>query len=100
VREGETFAVESAADVAAMRTAAVEALRAAEASPVHSALTRHSTADLADQLTWVDVELRDVSDGVRASWLRNDAATYLTVAARARTTPPATERVVEALRSG
>jgi hypothetical protein len=100
VREGETFAVESVEDVAAMRTAAVEALRAAEASPVHPALTRHSTADLADQLAWTDEELRDVSDGVRASWLRNDAATYLTVAARARATPPSTERVVEALRSG
>jgi hypothetical protein len=33
-----------------VRTAAVEALRAAEASPSEPALTRHSTAELADQV--------------------------------------------------
>jgi hypothetical protein len=99
VREGETFAIESTADVGAVRTAAIEALRAAETSPAEPALTRHSTADLADQLAWADEELRSVSETVRASWLRNDVATYLTVAARARATPAASERVAAALRS-
>jgi hypothetical protein len=99
VREGETFAIESVADVDAMRTDAIEALRAAEASPVDPALTRHSTAELADQLTWVDEELLNTDGSVRASWLRNDVATYLTVAARARATPSASRRVAEALRA-
>jgi hypothetical protein len=99
VRGGETFAIESAEDVAAMRTAAVEALRAAEASPAEPALTRHSTADLAAQLAWVDDELLDSEESVRAAWLRNDVATYLTVEARARATPPASERVAAALRA-
>lgn len=102
VREGETFAIESAADVGAVRTAAIEALRAAETSPAEPALTRHSTAELADQVAWADEELLSdqVDEGVRASWLRNDVATYLTVAARARATPGASERVAAALRSG
>jgi len=100
VREGETFAIESAADVGAVRTAAVEALRAAEESPSEPALTRHSTAELADQLAWVDEQLLNVDESVRASWLRNDVSTYLTVAARARATPSASERVAGALRSG
>jgi hypothetical protein len=100
VREGETFAVESAADVADVRTAAVDALRAAEDSPVEPSLTRHSTADLADQLAWVDGELLDASEGVPVSWVRNDVATYLTIEARARATPPASRRVAAALRTG
>jgi hypothetical protein len=100
VRGGETFAVDSAEDVKAARTAAVEALRAAEASPVDPALTRHSTADLADQLSWSDDRLLATEGRVRAALLRDEVATYLTVAARARATPPATRRIVEALRSG
>jgi len=98
VREGETFAVESAADIGAIRTAAIEALRAAEESPEEPALTRHSTAELADQLAWGDQELLDTEGNVRASRLRHDAATYLTVEARARATPRASERVAAALR--
>jgi len=99
VRGGETFAVESTADVDAVRSAAIEALRAAEASPAESGLLRHSTAVLADRLAWADEELRNVEGSVRASWLRNDVSTYLTVMARARATPPASERVAEALRA-
>ncbi|WP_251342269.1 hypothetical protein [Haloplanus halophilus] len=100
VREGETFALDSADDVAAVRTAAVEALRWAEENPAEPTLTRLSTPDLSDQLTWVDEELRSVDDTVHAAWLRNDVATYLTVEARSRTTPPASRRVAEALRGG
>ncbi|QGX95778.1 hypothetical protein EI982_13775 [Haloplanus rallus] len=100
VREGETFAIESAADVGAVRTAAVEALRAAEESPGEPALTRHSTTELADQLAWADEELLTQEGSVRAAWLRNDAATFLTVEARARATPAASRRVAEALRTG
>jgi len=100
VREGETFAVEAVTDVDAVRSAAIEALRAAEASPAEPQLTRHSTAELADQLAWVDEELLNEEGSVRASWLRNDVGTYLTVMARARATPAASERVAEALRAG
>ncbi|RCU47397.1 hypothetical protein DU504_08850 [Haloplanus salinus] len=99
VREGETFAVESVTDVDAVRSAAIEALRAAEASPAEPALTRHSTAELAAQLAWVDEELLNEEGSVRTSWLRNDVGTYLTVMARARATPAASERVAEALRA-
>jgi len=99
VREGETFALESAADVNAVRTAAVEALRAAEASPADPALTRHATTGLADQLARADEELSIEGESVRTSWLRDDAATYLTVAARARATPAVSRRVAAALRA-
>jgi hypothetical protein len=99
VREGETFAVESVTDVDAVRSGAIEALRAAEASPSEPALTRHSTAELAGQLAWADEELLNGEGSVRASWLRNDVGTYLTVMARARATPAASERVAEALRA-
>jgi hypothetical protein len=99
VREGETFRLQSAADVERVRTAAIEALRAVEDAPAEPALTRHSTAELAAQLAWADEELLHSEATVRAAWLRNDAATYLTVEARARATPPASERVAEALRA-
>ncbi|MFD1633553.1 hypothetical protein ACOZ4L_10205 [Haloplanus ruber] len=99
VREGETFALESAADVNAVRTAAIEALRAAEASPADPALTRHATTGLADQLARADEELSIEGESVRTSWLRDDAATYLTVAARARATPAVSRRVAAALRA-
>jgi len=99
VREGETFAIESAADVNAVRTAAIEALRAAEESPAEPMLTRHATTGLADQLARADEELSIEGGSVRASWLRDDAATYLTVAARARATPAVSRRVAAALRA-
>ena len=99
VREDETFVVESVTDVDAVRSAAIEALLAAEASPAEPALTRHSTAELAAQLAWVDEELLNEEGSVRTSWLRNDVGTYLTVMARARATPAASERVAEALRA-
>ncbi|MFC7172517.1 hypothetical protein ACFQL0_02315 [Haloplanus litoreus] len=76
VREGETFAIESVEDVAAMRTAAVEALRAAEASPADPGLTRLSTAELADRLTWTDEQLLDSEErpGVVAPQRRVDVS--------------------------
>jgi hypothetical protein len=98
VAHGEAFAVETAEDAVAMRTAAVEAVRAADAEPRVPALTRWLLADLTDRLTWADAELADADDRVRAAFVRREASAYLVVAARARATPPASERVAAALR--
>lgn len=97
VADGERFAIESVDDVAAMRTAAVEALRAADEDPAVPALTRAVLAESADRLSAVDAALADADGTVRAEALRHDLSDYLVVRARAQATPPASERVATAL---
>jgi hypothetical protein len=99
MREGETFAVESIEDVARARTAAVEALRWADANPSVPPLTRWSLATLADQFGYADDRLGDTEGGVRTARLRDPVSTYLVVMARARAVPSASERVASALRT-
>ncbi|MFB6101738.1 MAG: hypothetical protein ABEJ73_04165 [Haloplanus sp.] len=98
VADGETFAVESVDDVAAMRTAAVEAVRAAAEAPHVPALTRQQLAELSTNLGHADDRLADVEGTVSAERLHHEVARYLTVAAKARATPRASERVASALR--
>ncbi|WP_248895597.1 hypothetical protein [Haloplanus halobius] len=100
VQSGETFAIESVDDVAAMRTAAIEALNAANENPGVPALTRETLANLSSRLRDPEATLSNAEGDVRAASLRYDTATYLTVMARARATPPESERVATALRSG
>jgi hypothetical protein len=97
VADGETFAVESADDVATIRTAAVDAVRTAADDP--SPLTHAALSDTADRLRHADDRLAAADDDVTAIRIRREVARYLVVTARARATPDASERVAEALRS-
>jgi hypothetical protein len=82
-----------------MRTAAVDALRAADERPVVPALTRSTLADLAGGLRAVDRRLADAEGTVRAAALGHELSMYLTVMARAAAAPAASERVARALRA-
>lgn len=100
VATGETFVVESAEDVAAMRSDAVEAVRTASDESSVPVLTRTVLTDVSDRIGHTDDRLSDVDDAVTAARVRRELSTYLVAAARARATPAASERVAEALRSG
>jgi hypothetical protein len=97
VAAGETVAIESVDDVAAVRREAVGAVRDAAASP--SILGRTALADTAARLRYADDRLTEVGGEVRARRLRGEVTRYLVVAARARAVPGASERAVAALRS-
>jgi len=99
VADGETFAVESAEDVAAMRSDAVEAVRTAADESSVPVLTRTMLTDAADRIGFTDDRLSDVDDDVTAARIRREVSTYLVAAARARATPAASERVAGAIRS-
>ena len=97
VADGETFTVESADDVAAVRGEAVEAVRAAAAEP--TILERPALTDAVARLEHADDRLTEVRDDVSVVQIRNEVGQYLVVMARARAVSSASERVVEALRS-
>ena len=98
VADGETFAVESVDDVAAMRSEAVDAVRVAAADP--SILTRTTLTDSTNRLRHADARLTETGDDTTAARIRHEVSTYPVVWARARATPPASERVAGVLRSG
>ena len=97
VADGETFAVESADDVAAVRREAIDAVRTAAAEP--TILGRTALTDAAARLGHADDRLTEVRDDVSAVQIRNEVGRYLVVMARARAVSRASERVVEVLRS-
>jgi hypothetical protein len=98
VADGETFAVDGAADVAAMRAAAVEAIRAAERDPGVPALTRGVLAEATDRVAAVDRGLARVDDRVPVTAIRYECAEYLVARARANAATAASGRVAAALR--
>lgn len=97
VADGDTFAVASVDDVAAVRTEAIAAVRAATAPSI---LGRTVLTDAAARLGHADDRLTEVRDDVSAAGLRNEMATYLTTMARARAIPDVSERVANVLRGG
>lgn len=97
VADGETFAVESADDVAAMRREAVDAVRVAAADP--SILTRTVLVDSADRLRHADDRLAETPTDTTAARIRHEVSTYPVVWARAQAMPRASERVAGVLRS-
>ncbi|MFB6107645.1 MAG: hypothetical protein ABEJ82_02240 [Haloplanus sp.] len=99
VADGEPYAVTSADDVAALRSAAVEALRTADDETTAPALTRRRLSSLADRMRFADDRLSEEDGSVEVTWVRRELATYVEVAAAARATPRASERVAAALRA-
>jgi len=100
VADGETFAIESADDVAALRTDAIEAVRTAADESSAPVLTRTMLTDVSARIGHTDERLSEAADDVTAARIRREVSTYLVAAARARATPAASERVAGALRSG
>ncbi|SEA22476.1 hypothetical protein SAMN04488065_2338 [Haloplanus vescus] len=99
VADGERFAIESVDDVSAIRSEALRAVQSANADPSVPVLTRSILADETDRLAGVDAELADADDEERATSLRYPVSTYLTVMARARELPSASEHVASTLRT-
>lgn len=97
VADGETFAVESADNVAAVRREAIDSVRTAAAEP--TILGRTALTDAAARLGHADARLTEVRDDVSAVQIRNEVGRYLVVMARARAVSRASERVIEALQS-
>ncbi|RDI69797.1 hypothetical protein [Halopelagius longus] len=81
VADGESFPVESTGDVAAYRTAAVEAVEAARATDDYPLLTGVELPKVVARLSRADDELTPGDDGdddaIRARWVRREIATYV-----------------------
>lgn len=97
--DGETFRIESAADLRTLRTGAYDELRPAiEESPAPD-LARTVVTDAAARLAAADHELSYVEGDVAARRLDDVVAGYVVASALARATPGACRRTVDALRT-
>jgi hypothetical protein len=99
VADGERFEIESVEDVAAIRSEAVDALRAADDDPAAPTLTRSVLAVLSTQLANADARLATEEGEVSARSIHFLVSTYLVAMARARAAPAMSERVASTLRA-
>lgn len=97
IEDGETFRVESAADVHERRRQAVRAVRTALERSPRPELARPVLADAASTITYADEELDRYHGEVRAARLDDPIRRYVTAAARARSAPAACRQVLDAL---
>ncbi|WP_226021956.1 hypothetical protein [Halomicrobium salinisoli] len=99
VDDGERFRVESAEDVATLRSEALEALRVALDESASSDLARTVVADVAWRVANGDRNLARLHGEVQASRLDRSIREYVVARAVSFATPWAVERAVEALES-
>jgi len=97
---GESFAVESADDVRAIRAGAIEAMRSARDATSEPLLTDWALADLTDQLRRADDDLIDSEGSVQVEFLEFTISQYLYVEAISRGLPETSAQVAAALRDG
>jgi hypothetical protein len=97
IADGETFRVESAADVHERRRQAVRAVRTALERSPRPELARPVLADAAATISYADEELDRYHGEVRAGRLDDPIRHYVTAAARARSVPTACRHVSETL---
>jgi hypothetical protein len=97
IEEGETFRVESAADVHERRRQAVRAVRTALEQSPRPELARPVLADAAATIAYADEDLDRYHGEVRAARLDDPIRRYVTAAARARSAPTACQHVLDAL---
>ena len=97
VEAGESYEIESADDVRAIRSAAISALTAAQDAIDSVVLANGDLARLANQLQDVDRRLEPHDDDVRADLLGYEVAEYVQIAAMARALPETTKQVETAL---
>jgi len=101
VESGESYAVESAEDVATLREDAVTAIERALDETAEPGLSRTELHNLVQLVATVDDDVGRYEDRetVPADWLQRDLGEYVYVAAVARATPPVSETVAGALRN-
>jgi len=101
VESGESFAVESTEDVAAIRESAVTAVETALDETAEPGLSRKVLHNMAELVATVDEEVGPYDDreSVPADWIRRDVGEYIYAAAVARVTPDVSETVAETLRN-
>ena len=97
LEDGETFGVETAADVRDARTAAVDAITAALDESPRTALVRPILADAARSVSFADDRLAAFDGDVRPSRLDHPIVEYTAATLRARSVSAAAETVLDAL---
>lgn len=99
VADGDSFAVERAADVRAIRADAIDAIRTARAETSVPILTDWALADLSGELQRADDDLADSEGSVQVDFLDFTVSQYVYVGAIARGLPETSAEVASALHS-
>lgn len=97
VEGGDRLAVETAADVESIRTAAIGAIESARSGARYPGLVRRVATDLAARVEQTDRELADVGDGVEPRWIARDVGRYVVAGAMAEGLPAVSRRVASVL---
>lgn len=99
VEGGESYAIESAEDVAALRRTAVAAIETALRETDRPDLSRKVLQNMAGLVERVDGEIGpyDARERVPVDWIRREAGEYIYAAAVARVTPGVSDAVAELL---
>jgi len=97
IEDGERFRVDDAAGVRTVRSEALDAIRAALDENPRPGLARPVLADAATAVSFTDDALARYRGEVRPERLDDEIRRYTTAAARARSTPAACRRVLDAL---
>jgi len=95
--DGETFGVETAADVGDARQAAVEAITSAREESPRTDLARPMLAEAARSVRLADDHLREIDRDVAPTQLDRPIVEYTAATLRARSVPAACETVLDAL---
>jgi hypothetical protein len=99
IEDGEQFRATDASDVRAARSQALEAIRAGLERSRRPELVRPVLADAAVTVAFADEELSRYRGDVRLSRLNEPIRRYTVATARARSTPTACQRILDALKS-
>ncbi|NEU59133.1 hypothetical protein [Halorussus sp. MSC15.2] len=97
IESGEQFGVQNAADVRSVRSQAIEAIRTALEESPRPELVRPILADAAARVAYADERLARHQGEVRLAQLEDPVRGYITATVRARSTPSACRRVLNAL---
>lgn len=97
IDDGDRFRIETGDDVRAMRSEALEAIRAGLEESPRPALVRGALADAAWRVVHADDELARQHSSVRPRRLHDPIRRYVTATVRARSVPTACEQVVDTL---
>jgi len=97
VADGERFTVESADDVAALRSAAVDAIERARSESADERLAQGLLWGAVEHLSYIDRQLARYDDTVEADHLTYDLAAYVVIEATAAATPTACDEALAAL---
>jgi hypothetical protein len=97
IESGEQFGVQNAADVRTVRSQATEAIRTALEKSQRPELIRPILADAAARVAYADERLARYQGEVRLAQLEDPVREYMTATVRARSTPSACRRVIDAL---